>query len=87
MDKCYIKNPQYKVRSFNGKKYLFGENKAFLINETAVVIWDSLSTSNNTSAVLEMLKKKYTNIKSEILEKDLNNFLGFLVEKNALFEY
>ena len=40
-----IKNPMYKIRSFNDQKYLFSSTKAYKINQTAAFVWDELSKS------------------------------------------
>ncbi|MEK4059846.1 MULTISPECIES: PqqD family protein [Paenibacillus] len=85
MDKIYKHSINFRLRNIAGNKILLGNEKAYTLNDTAVIIWNNINGRKNSSMIKEILVKEF-NCEESIAEKDLNNFLNFLISINAIFE-
>ncbi|MCT7702678.1 PqqD family protein [Lactobacillus iners] len=79
-----IKNPMYKIRSFNDQKYLFSSTKAYKINQTAAFVWDELSKSPTYDKLYAALIEKYKGTDQKILHDDLESLINKYIKIGAV---
>lgn len=61
------------------------ENKMITINESAKTIWDILSSDTTEDEIIRIMSDKY-DAPTEVLRKDINNFIEILRRENILEE-
>lgn len=83
MQEKYKKNMSFRVRMMANQYLLFGESSAYQLNDTGNKIWNELDENKNIDDIITSLKLQYHSI-PEYLESDIQEFIDFLIEINAI---
>ncbi|MBG9792695.1 hypothetical protein ABD76_09395 [Paenibacillus dendritiformis] len=81
----YKQNMNFRLRNIAKQNVLFGNGKAFKMNETAVLIWENLDGSTSVDSIIDLIVDTYKCEKTLAI-KDTNSFICFLHGIDAIKE-
>jgi len=82
----YTKNTTYRVRSVEGKYYIFGNHKCFELNELGAIVWKYIEEEISVEDFCKRVIRKYKDCTYEGVFEDLNKFIEFLVLEGMIDE-
>jgi hypothetical protein len=84
MEIIYKKRLSFRVRTISKQNILFGEGgKAYNLNETGLLIWESIDGISDFSAILNKITETY-GCTREKAKEDLEEFIKFLLNINSI---
>ncbi|ULO05919.1 PqqD family protein [Paenibacillus sp. 19GGS1-52] len=84
-DILYKKSIHFRKRVIGGQTILFGNGKAYTLNDTAVTIWDHINGLNQASQIAENMTQAYSCNYIEAVN-DVEELFAFFLEIHAILE-
>ncbi|MGD6874229.1 PqqD family protein [Sutcliffiella horikoshii] len=73
----------FRIRDIAKKSILIGDGEAYYLNSTAICIWDNIDGQTDFNTLVRIVEETFES-KKEINKKEIENFIKFLIEKNAV---